>query len=77
MIILIKALWLSGMAFALHESFQFLISKFPNRKLKKPFSCVSCLSFWLGLLGSVILFDPLLIFLPFVFTKVINRYLWS
>lgn len=73
----LSALWLSGFALGLHEFFQFLISKFPNRKLKKPFSCPTCLSFWLGLLSSFILFDPLLIFLPFVFTKVINRYLWS
>jgi hypothetical protein len=29
------------------------------------------------LLGSIVMLDPLLIFLPFVFTKVINRYLWS
>jgi len=73
----LSALWLSGFALGLHEFFQFLISKFPNRKLKKPFSCPTCLSFWLGLLSSFILLDPLLIFLPFVFTKVINRYLWS
>ena len=73
----LSALWISGCALGLNEFFQFLISKFPNRKLKKPFSCPTCLSFWLGLLSSFILFDPLLIFLPFVFTKVINRYLWS
>jgi hypothetical protein len=77
MIILLNALWISGFAFALHEFFHFLISKFPNRKLKKPFSCVTCLSFWVGLIASVVLFDPLLIFLPFVFTKVINKFLWN
>jgi hypothetical protein len=35
------------------------------------------MSFWFGLIASIILFDPLLIFLPFVFTKVINKFLWS
>jgi hypothetical protein len=73
----LSALWISGCSLGLHEFFQFLISKFPNRKLKKPFSCPTCLSFWIGLLGSIVMLDPLLIFLPFVFTKVINRYLWS
>ena len=73
----LSALWISGFAFALHEFFQFLISKFPNRKLKKPFSCPTCLSFWLGLVTSIILLDPLLIFVPFVLTKIIYKYLWS
>ena len=77
MITILNALWVSGFAFALHEFFQFLISKFPNRKLKKPFSCPTCLSFWIGLIASIVMLDPYLIFLPFVFTKVINRYLWS
>jgi hypothetical protein len=75
--IVLSALWLSGFAFALHEIFQFLITKFPNRKLKKPFSCVTCLSFWIGLIGSIVMLDPLLIFIPFVLTKIINKFLWS
>jgi hypothetical protein len=77
MIILIQALWISGFAFALHEFFHFLIEKFPNRKLKKPFSCVTCLSMWLGVITSIILLDPLLVFIPFVLTKIINKYLWN
>jgi hypothetical protein len=76
-IILIQALWVSGFSFALHEFFHFLIAKFPNRKLKKPFSCVTCLSFWIGLISSILLLDPLLIFIPFVLTKIINKFLWN
>jgi hypothetical protein len=75
--ILIQALWVSGFALGLHEFMGYLISKFPNRKLKKPFNCASCLSFWVGLVTSIILLDPLLIFLPFVLTKLIYKYLWS
>jgi len=71
---LLSALWLSGMALGLHE---FLSYIFKDRKLKKPFNCPTCLSFWLGLISSVILYDPFLVFLPFVFTKIINRYLWN
>jgi len=73
----LQALWISGLALGFHEIMTYIITKFPNRKLKKPFSCPTCMSFWFGLISSIILFDPLLIFLPFVFTKVINRYLWS
>ena len=75
--IALSALWISGLALGFHEFLTYIIAKFPNRKLKKPFSCVTCLSFWIGLIGSIVMLDPYLIFLPFVFTKIINRYLWS
>ena len=74
---LLLALWVSGFALGLHEFLTYIVTKFPNRKLKKPFSCPTCLSFWAGLLSSIAMCDPLLIFLPFVLTKIINKYLWS
>jgi hypothetical protein len=75
--IVLQALWISGLALGFHEIMTYIITKFPNRKLKKPFSCVTCLSFWIGLIGSIVMLDPLLIFIPFVLTKIINKFLWS
>jgi hypothetical protein len=75
--IVLQALWISGCAIGSHEFLNYLVSKFPNTRLKKPFSCPSCLSFWIGLIGSITVFDPMLIFLPFIITKIINKYLWS
>jgi len=45
--------------------------------VKKPFGCAKCLSFWLGLLMFLITKDYLFIGLPYLFTKIIDKYLWS
>lgn len=49
----------------------------------KPFICPRCLTVWLSLITYIYLHinkievDLSILFLPYVLTKIINKYLWS
>ena len=79
---LLLALWISGFAFGLNQLSQYILDRLnaidgTNYQLKKPFSCPPCISFWTGLFLAIAEQDYLLIFIPFLITKIVSRYLWS
>lgn len=43
----------------------------------KPFTCWRCMSFWLGVIAAIAFHNPLYVALPYLFTQIINRYLWN
>ena len=68
----LEILWVSAIAIMISYS---LTEWFGE--VKKPFGCAKCLSFWLGLIMFLITKDYLYIGLPYLFTKIIDKYLWS
>ena len=73
---------ISGFAFGLNQLSHYILDRLNKRdktnyQLKKPFSCPPCLSFWTGLVLGIAESDPYLIFIPYLLTRVISRYLWS
>lgn len=65
-------LWISGACIAFSEGWH----KVFEAPLK-PFSCPSCLSLWVGIGVSLITGNFLYMFVPFVVTKIIMKFLWS
>lgn len=43
----------------------------------KPFTCWPCMSLWLGVAAAIVFHNVLYVSLPYLFTKVIAKYLWS
>ena len=70
--ILYSTLFISGLAFAFTDVYT---DNF--EKPIKPFSCAPCMSFWFGLIGAAILQEPYLLFIPYLFTKLSSKFLWS
>jgi len=69
---LLLILWVSGAAFAVQELWYEVFEK-----PLKPFSCAPCMSYWVGVGVALITHDFLYIFIPYLLTKIISKYLWS
>lgn len=70
--LLLKILSISGFALAFSEGMQMI---WPEGI--KPFTCWRCMSLWSGVFCALGYHEPLFLFLPFLFTHLMNRYLWS
>lgn len=70
--IVLSMLWISGLSFAASELWLEVFEK-----PLKPFSCPQCMSFWSGLAAAAITGQYLYVFVPYLLTKVISKFLWS
>jgi len=62
----------SGMAFAFADLYTDVFEK-----PLKPFSCAPCMSFWIGASTALLTHDIFLIFVPYLVTKIVSKFLWS
>lgn len=70
--ILLYSFWISGGCMAFSEGWTTVFEK-----SLKPFSCPSCLSLWVGVIATMLTQCIFLLFIPFVLTKIIMKFLWS
>lgn len=72
MSIILQTLFISSLAFAIEQGY---IETFT--KPQKPFSCAPCMSLWLGVGAALLTANYLLVGLPYLATKILNKYFMS
>lgn len=70
--LLLVTLSIIGASFALTDFFSDYF-----QKEFKPFTCQICLSFWFGLLTALATGNMYYIFIPYLLSKFITKWLWN